>query len=397
MKILFLTTDDSTFWSHRLALAREAKNEGAEVVIMTAVGKFCSRLEKEGFRVIPWNISRRSMSPLRELRSLLEVIQAYRSEQPDLVHHVALKPIVHGSIAARLQNDIPAANTITGLGPVFMNSNLRMALLRLLLTTILKRVLKTSNCRVICQNEADKDLLIERGISLREKTVLIPGFGVDINRFVPLPEPAGITVVMLPARILWEKGIREFVAAAEELRSRNVPVRMVLVGAPDENNPGCVPKEQIEAWVRSGAIEWWGHIEDMPSVLCQSHIVCLPSYGEGLPKILLEAAACARPIVTTCVSGCSAVVDHGVNGLLIPVKDAPAIVAAVLTLAKDRDLRERMGAEGRARIVRDFSDAQSSRKIIAVYLELLDFRSRTRNSFSESRAGSKRKLYFTHL
>lgn len=366
---------------------------------MTYPGDSCPRLEKEGFRIIPWNISRRSMQPLRELKSLLDVISAYRIERPDLVHHVALKPIVYGSIATSFCNSIPAANTITGLGPVFINSTWQMAFLRCLLVIVLKQVLKRENCRVICQNEADRALLADLQISPLEKTTVIPGFGVDIQRFVPLPEGEGVPIAMLPARLLWEKGIREFVAAAQQLRAQKAPVRMVLVGKPDPKNPGCIPMSQVESWVQSGVVEWWGHLDDMPAALGRSNIVCMPSYGEGLPKVLLEAAACGRAIVTTRVPGCSEVVRHGENGFLIPARDSGAIAAAILNLSQDQRLRARMGATGRARVVNEFSDVEISRQIIAVYRELLNCNSRRGHSLAQApaKAGSKAKFDFKPL
>ena len=373
MKILFLTTEDSSFWSHRLALARAAKNEGAEVVIMTRSGKYHSRLEKEGFRIIPWKISRRSLNPIRELFSLMQVLKAYRLEQPDLVHHVAFKPIVYGGIAARLCGGISTVNTVTGLGPVFINSNPHMIFLRRLLTIVLKWVFRPVDCKVILQNGDDRDLLVKQRIAMRDKTVVIPGFGVDTDHFVPFPEPSGVPVVMLPARMLWEKGVGEFVAAASELRARGASVRMVLVGDPDPNNPGCINEAKLKEWVNSGDVEWWGQQENMPSVLCQSHVVCLPSYREGLPKVLLEASACGRAIVTTSTPGCSHAVRHGENGLLVPIKDSQSLAAAIFGLLGDKKLRTQMGARGRARAVHEFSDKLIARETLDVYQELFNF------------------------
>ena len=397
MKILFLTTEDSSFWSHRLTLARQAKRQGADIVIMVPHGPFCSRLEREGFRIIPWRLSRRSLNPWLEFISLLQVIRAYRTERPDIVHHVALKPILYGGIAARFTDDIPAANTFTGLGPVFINSGFPMRLLRLILVNFLKFVVSNKTSTNICQNDADSELLKKLHISLPERTVLIPGFGVDLERFLPSPEPQGTPIVVLPARMLREKGVREFVEAATLLKAQNAAVRVVLLGSPDKNNPGCISEKQLESWVRSGAVEWWGYSDDMPAALSQAHIVCLPSYGEGLPKVLLEAAACARPIIATAISGCSAAVKHGVNGLLIPVKNSRAIADAALALLCDANLRKQMGAAGRAMMVTQFSDLDIGRKIIAVYLELLSSRSRSSDSLTHLRTKKESELYLNRL
>lgn len=372
MKILFLTTEDHSFWSHRLALARAAKQEGADVVIMARAGEYRSRLEGEGFRFIPWNISRRSLNPFRELRSFVQVVRAYRREEPDLVHHIAFKPIVYGGLAGRFCGATPAVNTVTGLGPIFTNSSFLFVVLRRALTILLKYVFKAANCKVIVQNQEDRDQFVKHGITDFEKTAVIHGFGVDTKQFVPLPESSGVALVMLPCRMLWEKGVREFVAAAEELRNRGIAVRMVLVGAPDPHNPGCIPDEQLRAWAASGAVEWWGYRDDMSSLLSQAHVVCLPSYREGLPKVLLEAAACGRAIVTTSAPGCSSVVRHGDNGLLVPIQDPQALAGAIHCVLMSKELRATMGAAGRARAISEFSDERVAGQTLSVYRDLLN-------------------------
>jgi hypothetical protein len=203
MKLLFLTTEDSSFWSHRLTLARAAKKGGADVVIMTRPGEHCSRLEKEGFRIIAWTISRKSLNPIWELRSFFQVLRTYRRERPDLVHHIALKPIVYGSLAARLWGGISVVNTVTGVGPVFTRTNLLSKVLQSLLINILGLCFKTENGRVIVQNDDDRDLLLKKGIVTSRNIDLIPGFGVNTEQFVPGPEPEGEFLVMFPGRILW--------------------------------------------------------------------------------------------------------------------------------------------------------------------------------------------------
>lgn len=371
MKVLFLTTEDSTFWSHRLALARAIKRAGAEVVVMTRAGDYSERLKKEGFRVIPWKISRRSLSPLRELYSLLQVVKVYHNERPDLAHHVALKPIAYGGTAARLCKGIPVVNSITGLGPVFIRSRPLFRTLRYMLTSILRWVFNTPNCHVVFQNHDDHKFMVSQGIVPEEQSAVVPGFGVDIEHFAPSSEPDGVPIVMLPTRMLWEKGVREFVEAAVELRQRGVIVRMVLVGEPDPNNPGCIGQELLRKWEASGAVEWWGKHTDMSVALRQAQVVCLPSYREGIPKVLLEAAACARPIVTTNAPGCSLAVRDGENGLLVPVKDSRALVTAIVTLLKDGSLRRKMGAAGRVRAVQEFSEQRVAGQMLDVYRRLL--------------------------
>lgn len=371
MKVLFLTTEGSSFWTHRLTLARRIASEGAEVVIMVRSSEYDRHLENEGFRVLPWEISRRSLNPIRELRSLLQVLRTYRNERPDVVHHIALKPIIYGGIAAGMCGDIPAVNNVTGLGPVFTNSSIRMRFLRRLLSGLLKWVCSTANCKMILQNQADRAEFVSRGITVPERTLVTAGFGVDTGHFIPLPEREGAPVVMLPARMLWEKGVGDFVAVARELRKQRAVVRMVLVGASDRNNIGCIAEPQLREWADEGIVEWWGQQANMASVLCESHVVCLPTYGEGLPKVLLEAASCGRPIVTTNAPGCSDVVGHEENGLIVPLRNPTALATALLRLLQDPGLRARMGAAGRERAVKHFSDRNVADQIVGVYQELL--------------------------
>jgi glycosyltransferase involved in cell wall biosynthesis len=372
MKLLFLSTEDSTFWSHRLTLARTAKKQGADVVIMTRAGEHRSRLEQEGFRVIPWSISRKSLNPIQEFRSFFQVLRIYQDEQPDLVHHIAFKPIVYGSLAARICGCIPFVNTVTGLGPVFTRTNLPIKVLRNMLIKVLRVCFRAANSRVIFQNENDRELFLNAEIATAEKTVVIPGFGVDTEQFVPRPEPDGKFVVMLPARMLWEKGVREFVEAARELRERGASARMVLVGAPDPNNPGCISERQLREWEETGDVEWWGQQIDMPVVICKAHLICLPSYREGLPKVLLEAGACGRAIVTTNAPGCSYVVRHGENGLLVPIRDSNALADTIQRLLQDSTQRRQMGVAGRERVAAEFSVGRISRQTLGVYAELMN-------------------------
>jgi glycosyltransferase involved in cell wall biosynthesis len=257
-------------------------------------------------------------------------------------------------------------NTVTGLGPVFVRRNATSKILRSVLIRILRVCFRAKGSRIVVQNEDDRELLIGAKIASAEKTSVILGFGVDTGHYVPSPEPDGEFVVMMPTRMLWEKGVGEFVEAGRELRRRDASVRMVLVGAPDTNNPGCIPEQKLREWAASGSVEWWGHQEDMPSVLGRSHVVCLPSYREGLPKVLLEAGACERAVVTTDVAGCREVVRNEVNGLLVPARDSKALGAAIRRLLEDAKLRRRLAAAGRERAEREFS----SEIILASTLEL---------------------------
>lgn len=370
-RILFLITEDWYFWSHRLDLARAAKHAGLEVLIATRVQDHGTRIEKEGFTLIPIRIRRRSWQPFHELLTVLELVRLYRRERPDLVHHVAMKPMLYGSIAARLTSVPAVVNAFAGLGHVFIATDWSAGLLRTIVGRALRWALALPCSRVVVQNREDRERLVQAGIVEPSQVVLIRGAGVDTTTFSPMPGPTGTPIVLLASRMLWDKGVGEFVEAVRLLKARGLALKGVLVGMVDEDNPACIPQEQLRSWVADGTVEWWGHKDDMPRVLASAHIAVLPSYREGLPKVLLEAAACARPIVAADVPGCREIVRHGENGLLVPPRDAGALAEAIGKLVQDRAMRIRMGASGRKIVVSEFSSAQVARETLAVYRELL--------------------------
>jgi glycosyltransferase involved in cell wall biosynthesis len=367
MKILFLYADDTYFWRNRLSLACEVRDQGFDVVLMAPVSNYRFEIEKEGIRVIPWNLSRRSINPLRELPSFLQVLRVYRRERPDIVQHETLKAITHGGIAARLAGNIPSVNVISGLGSIFTRSTVKMKLLRAIMMRTLPVAFGNRNCQVVCMNDDNRDLLLKSGAARAGQVSVIPGVGVCVERFAEQPEPDGVPIVLLPSRMLWEKGVREFVAAAKELREKGISARFVLAGTPDRDNPGFISEGQLMDWERSGAVEWWGHCSDMPAAYAKSAIVCLPSYGEGLPNVLTEAGASGRAVVATDVPGCREVVRHEVNGLLVPPRDSAALRAAILRLLDDSELRRRLGSMGRQRAVREFSYATIVARTLHLY------------------------------
>lgn len=345
---------------------------GAEVVVLTHVNYLEQAIKQEGFQLIPWHISSGSLNPFREFLAFLQVLHVYRHERPDLVHHVTIKSVIYGGLAARLCGNIPSVNAITGLGHVFISQSWGMRLLRRLLLVLFRWVLRRRGSTTIFQNADNCNDLVKAGVVPQERIVLIRGSGVDVKAFSPRPEPNGVPVVILATRMLWEKGVADFVDAASKLREQGVSARFVLVGDPDPGNPACIPRDQLLSWAASGVVEWWGHRNDMPAVLAESNVVCFPSYyGEGVPKVLIEAASCGRAIVTTDVPGCREVVRNGDNGLLVPAKDANALAGALKALILDPGLRAMMGVQGREIAVREFSEERVIRETLAVYRELL--------------------------
>lgn len=366
-KLLFLVTEDWYFCSHRLPLAIAAKQLGLDVAVATRVRAHGALIEDAGLRLIPFEISRRGMNPLRELPTVFRLAALYRLEKPDLVHHVAMKPVLYGSLAAKLANVKHVVNAIAGLGWLYTSADRSKKIIRALVRGLFKRALKGS--AVVVQNPDDMNQL--KGMGL-EQLHLIRGAGVDTQSFRPCDVPPDPPCVMLVSRMLWDKGVGEFVAAARLLKQEGIVARFVLVGGFDPGNPAAIPESQLRSWNKEGIVEWWGQRSDMANVLAQAHIACLPSYyREGIPKSLLEAAACGLPIVTTDAPGCREVVEDGVNGLLVPVKDSIALAGTIKKLVLDPDLSRRMGVASRKKAVKEFSQERVIDETLAVYRALL--------------------------
>ena len=361
-KLLFVVTEDWYFVSHRLTLAVAARRAGFDVAVATRFGSHRKAVEDAGLHAIPVLMNRRGLNPVVLLRETVELAGILRRLRPDLVHLVALRPVVVGGLAARLAGVKHVVSAIAGLGFAFTGERRWLAGI---LRVLLRRAL--SHGMVIVQNPDDVHAVAMLGVA-EPRIRLIPGAGVDVQRFSPQPELQGLPVVMLASRLLWDKGVGEFVEAARQLRGR---ARFVLVGAPDDGNPASVAEDDIAAWQRQGVIEWWGQRDDMPATLNAAHVVCLPSYREGLPKVLLEAMASGRPCITTDAPGCRDAVRHDDNGLLVPVRDADALALAIARLLDDPELRRRMGARGRQRAVEEFSQERVIEATLAVYREVL--------------------------
>ena len=364
-QLLFFVTEDWYFCSHRLPLAIAALAAGYEVVLATRVKDHRAIIEAAGIRLLPLDLSRGAKNPFKDWRTLLKLYQILRSERPDILHNVAMKPVLYGSLAAKFGGKACVINALAGLGHLFVVDG-RSGYLRRLVHFALKALLFRSG-RIIVQNPDDLRLLVDSGTIERSQATLIRGSGADLDRFKPTKEPSGPAVVVMAARLLWDKGVGEFVAAAEKLRREGLKARFILVGEPDTENHSSIQKEQIEIWVQEGAIEWWGQQSDMPWVFSQCHIVCLPSYyGEGVPKVLLEAAASQRPIITTDMPGCREAVEHEENGLLVTARDVAHLAEALRRLIEDRPLRERLAKRGRQRAEQEFG----IEKVVSATLEL---------------------------
>lgn len=368
-KLLFLVTEDWYFCSHRLPIAREAIKQGYDVVVATRVDRHGEAITQAGCKLVPLRMERQSANPFRELATLAELVGVYRREKPDVVHHVALKPVLYGSLAAFLTGVPNVVNALAGMGYAFISNRLKVRLLRPVLLMAF-RILMNRRCfKLILQNQDDCDFFLSLRLINKKRMRLIRGAGVDTVSYRPTPELAGVPLVVLPSRMLWDKGVGEFVEAAGLLKERGVAARFVLVGDSDPYNPAAIPAGQLQAWSNKGIVSWWGRRDDMPAVLAQSHLVCLPSYREGLPKSLLEAASCGRPIVTTDANGCREVVRDGENGFLVPVKNVTELADALQRLIEDPQLRQRMGRKGRTIVEQEFAVERVVAETISVYKE----------------------------
>lgn len=369
--LLFFVTEDFYFESHRLPLALAARDAGLRVVLVTRCGERSAHLRQLGIEVIPLEIERGSVNLVRDLALLCRLCGIYRQVRPDVVHHVAMKPVIYGSLAARVTGIHCVVNALAGLGFVFSSSAPKARLLRPIVRLLLRFVLAAPGSRLILQNRDDQAMFPREGLCPMEQIRLVPGVGVDLQRFIVQPEPEGRVRIVLPARMLADKGVVEFVEAARMLRERGLEAECVLVGGTDSQNPAAISEKQLRSWHDAGLVSWIGHCADMPSSLAACHIVCLPSYREGLPKALLEACASGRPIVTTDVPGCRDVVRDEVNGLLARVRDAADLADKLARLVTDPELRRRMGAAGRVSAELNFSSARSAEQTLDIYRELI--------------------------
>ncbi|MBN2386537.1 MAG: glycosyltransferase family 4 protein [Anaerolineales bacterium] len=365
MKALFFANTDWYLYNFRLPLLKAVQERGLEVVLVCPPGEYLARLEEQGFRCEGVSLSRSGMNPLAEAATIFRLVRLYRRERPALAHHFTVKCVLYGSLAARLNRVATVVNAVTGLGYVFTGGGWRKHLLQTLVANLYRLILGGS--QVVFQNPDDRQAFLDRRLVRAGATHLIQGSGVDVSAFRARPLPGGVPLVVLAARMLWDKGVGEFVAAARALKAQGLEARFALVGDTYDGNPAAVPSVRLQAWAEEGVVEWWGWQEDMPAVYAGAHIVCLPSYREGLPRSLIEAAACGRAIVATDVPGCRQAVRAGQTGLLVPPREVPPLAAALATLLLDRSLCREMGAAGRLLAEQEFSTDRVIHETLAVY------------------------------
>ena len=370
-RLLFVVNDTAIFASHRLPVAVAAHRAGYEVHLAALDWGALEVLREHDIGFHPLHVDRTGLNPIADLRTMLDLVRIVRKVRPTLMHTVTIKPVLYGGIVARLLGVPSLVSAVTGLGQVFTDQKSMPRPIRTLVQALYRLALGHPNSCTIFQNPDDRAFMVGAKLVSIDRTALIRGSGVDMTCFAPRPEPPRPAVVILPARLLWDKGIGEFVEAARILRAAGLDARLALVGEPPPHNRDSVPRETIEGWVREGLVEWWGQQSDMPAVYARCHVVCLPSYyGEGVPRALIEAAACGRPIVTADTPGCREVVRDGVNGFLVPPRAAKPLADALRELLLDASRCEAMGRRGRDLAVAEFSVEHVVEATLRVYAGL---------------------------
>lgn len=370
---MFANTD-WYLYNFRRSLALALRDAGHEVILLSPPGPYGAKLQSLGLEWHAAPMDRRSLNPLREIKLLRWLTQFMRAQQIDVVHGFTIKCAVYGSLAARWAGVPARVNAVAGMGYVFTSNDAKALILRPVVRSLLRLALGGKGARLILQNPDDVRLFQQAGLVDDTTIRLIPGSGVDCSRFAPtdsnLRQPGARMRVVLPARLLWDKGLAEFIDAARLLKAANKPIDLLLAGDPDPGNPAAVPEATVQQWVREGLVEWLGHVDDMPALFRSVDVVALPSYREGLPKGLIEAGASGLPLVTTDVPGCREVVTNNVNGLLVPVKNASALADALARLCDDPPLRARLGAAARTKALTEFDEHIVIERTAAVYKEL---------------------------
>lgn len=366
-RLVYVVSEDWAFITHRLSLAKYAIEKGYEVIAVTNINDHGKNLSDSGIDVININFSRSFNKPFLDLISLYKLIRVLQRHNPDIVHNVGVKISLLSSLAGLFSKPKVIINAYTGLGYVFSSNSKLAKIIRFLLIPLLRFLNSRNNTWTVFQNEDDKLLFIKNKIVEASRTKIIKGSGVSTDEFPYMKEPEEPIIVMLASRLLWDKGIGEFVETASGLKSKHPEVKFVLVGGIDQQNPMSLETDTLNGWVKEGVIEWWGHKQNMSKILGLSHIITLPSYREGLPKVLLEAASIGRPIVATNVPGCRDIVRDNVNGFLVDAKESSGLTEAIDKLILNKELRLRMGLAGREIILNELSSKKINEQFIKLY------------------------------
>lgn len=370
MKVLLFANTDWYIYNFRIELARSLREAGHSVVIVVPDGQYVQRIRDAGFRVIVLDMSRRGINLVQEVSTLYRLVGIYRKECPDIAHHFTIKAVVYGGLVAKIAGIHAIVHAVAGMGYVFSSRSILAKILKPLLKMMLKWILKCRHSLLILQNRDDVEQFVSMGMLPRQCIRLIRGSGVNIGRFFPVERSGNKEFrVLLATRLLWDKGVREYVEAAKHCHYSEI--KFIVAGNTDIGNPASVPAEYLNEQVAAGYIEYVGHVEDMAEIMSTVHAVVLPTvYGEGVPRVLLEAAASGLPIVATDVPGCREIVHNDDNGYLIKPKSWEAVLQAIEKLYRDPTMARQMGLRSREIVVVEYDEKKVIQQTLGVYREL---------------------------
>jgi glycosyltransferase involved in cell wall biosynthesis len=369
-RVLYVVNEDFAFLLNRLPMARAARDAGYEVHVATNVNKGADAIRAEGFILHPIPLRRGGLSPFAGLRTLTAIRRIEREIEPGVVHHSGVQCCVYGSMAA-LDRKFPTVNAVTGMGYIFTSTSWRTRLLRQAMMWLLPRLFNRANSCVLVQNPDDRSALVSLGVK-SERIVLIPGSGVDTDTLQPLPEPAGPITFGFAGRLLADKGIRELVAAHGIVRGLGHQCNLIIAGSPDPANPASVSADEVKQWTERPGITCLGHIDGIAALWRSCHVAILPSYREGLPGALMEAAACGRALIATDAPGCREIAIDGKTGLLVPVQDSAALAQAMIRLAESPELRAGFAKAARELVVEKLSASIIGKSVVELYDRLAE-------------------------
>ena len=362
-KIIYFISEDWVFLNHRFDLAKKIISSGFKLSLITKVSNYKKEIEEKKINVINLKTERGSLNIRKSIKDIYKIFKIYKEIKPDIVHHFGIRQIVHGNIASKLAKIKKSYNSIIGLGSVFVSGNI---LLKVFVLAVLKFALLVKKSYVLVQNQDDFNFFKKNKLS-NKNIFLLPGSGVDTNKFVKTKEPKGKIIFLFASRILKDKGIVELIEATKKLKSQKKKFEVFIAGSPDYQNKSTISHEQLKNWESLNYIKYLGQVEDMAELYKKIHVGILPSYREGLPKGLLEAASCGKPIITTDVPGCREIVKNEINGLLVPPKDSHELMKAMKKLILNKSLRISMGKKGRETIKKKFSNLKASKDLIDLY------------------------------
>ena len=361
-KIIYFISEDWVFLNHRFDLAKKIISSGFKLSLITKVSNYKKEIEEKKINVINLKTERGSLNIRKSLKDIYKIFKIYKKLKPDIVHHFGIRQIVHGNIAARLAGIKKSYNSITGLGSVFVSGNI---ILKFFILTVLKISLLFKKSYILVQNKQDLNFVKKK--LPNKNNILLPASGVDTNKFLQTKEPRGNVIFLFASRVIKDKGIIELIEATKQLKSQKNKFELYIAGSPDFQNKSTISHVQLKTWESLGYIRYLGLVKDMEQLYKKVHVGILPSYREGLPKSLLEAASSGKPIITTDVPGCNEIVKNEFNGLIVPPKDSNELMKAMKKLILNKKLRISMGKKGRELIKKNFSNSKTTKSLINLY------------------------------